>query len=220
MAEQPIILNNELYQYLCAHQADEPVIVQQLRERTQRMSMGHMQTFPEVAHFLKLICKLTKPKSILEIGTFTGLSSMVMALATEDDAQIETIDMNEAWTNIAKKFWQKADLDHKIHFTLSAAKPRIEQLLKEGHKYDLIFIDADKKRYCYYYEACLELLKQDGLMIIDNTLFGGSVINPEIDNEQTVEIRALNKKLKEDTRIDLAFLPLGDGLSLITKKSL
>jgi caffeoyl-CoA O-methyltransferase len=177
-----------------------------------------MQIGPEQGAFMAMLVKLMGAKRILEVGTFTGYSSLAMALT--GDVKIIAADVSEEWTNVARKYWKKAGVDGRIELRLGPAAETLEQLLKTGEAqhFDLMFIDADKSSYDTYYEGGLKLLRTGGVMLIDNVLWSGSVADPSVKDEDTSALRALNAKIMADIRVELVMVPICDGLTMARKK--
>jgi predicted O-methyltransferase YrrM len=169
---------------------------------------------------MALLAKLIGAKRCIEVGVFTGYSSLAVALALPEDGRILACDVSEQWTAIARRFWREAGVEHKIELKLQPAARTLEQLLAAGEagRYDFAFVDADKPAYDTYYELLLKLLRPGGLMALDNTLWSGAVANPNEREPNTAALRALNDKLHRDERIDLSLLPVGDGLTLARKR--
>ncbi len=182
------------------------------------LSLGdskRMQISISQCQFLHLIIKVSKIKKVLEIGTFTGLSTLSMSLALPDDGSIVALDKNEETNKIAKNFFRKANQDHKIKTII---KPALESLMSiRNEKFDLVFIDSDKMNYQKYYEISLDLLNKDGLVIIDNVLWHGEVINKDINDKFTKSIRDLNNFISKDNRIEKVMVPFGDGMTVCRK---
>lgn len=220
MSTRTLQLNDALYQYLIEN-LREPELLTELRQRTAAMSgVGHMQISPEQGQFMALLVELMSAKKTLDIGVFTGYSSLVVALALPADGQVVGCDMNAEWTAIAKEFWQRAGVADKVQLHLAPASETLTKLLNQGEAgtFDFAFIDADKKSYPVYYEQCLELLRPNGLIAIDNVLQQGRVADPSVTDDITNAIRDFNKKLFHDSRITLSMIPLGDGLTLARKR--
>lgn len=219
MSKQTLNLTDELYQYLLQSSGREHPLLAELREVTAKDEMARMQIAPEQGQFMQLLVRLMGAKHIIEIGTFTGYSALAMALVLPNEGEIICCDVDKEWTDIARQFWQKAGVEHKTDLRLAPAQETLNGLLKAGkaRTFDLAFIDADKANYDHYYELCLRLLRPGGLVLLDNTLWGGSVINPYKQDEDTKAIRALNLKLQQDSRIQLSHLPIADGLTLALK---
>ena len=220
MSSRRLTVTNEVHEYLLAHSVREPQVLADLRAQTAGMPHAQMQIGPEQGQFMALLVKLIGAKRCIEIGVFTGYSSLVVALALPEDGRILACDISEEWTAIARRFWREAGVEHKIELQLRRATRTLEARLAAGEagSYDFAFIDADKSSYDAYYELVLELLRPGGLIALDNTLWSGNVANPQDTSEDTVALRALNDKLHRDERIDLSMLPVGDGLTLARKR--
>ena len=178
----------------------------------QRMQISETQ-----GHFLQLIIKINDVKNCLEIGTFTGFSTLTMALALPNVGKIITLDHDEKIVQVAKNFFKKANLENKIETVISPALDTLKKFLQEGKKFDLIFIDADKGNYKNYYELSLNLINEKALIIFDNVLWHGDVFKKTTTNKQTNILREFNKYIKNDNRVDKFILPLGDGLTICRK---
>ena len=219
MTTPKLTLTEPLYQYLLSNSLREPEPLQQLRQETATLAEAHMQTVPEQGQFMHLLVKLTQAKRILEVGTFTGYSTAWMALALPADGQIIACDVSDEWTQIGQRYWQELGIAERIDLRLAPATETLESLLKadEAGQFDLMFIDADKTSYLTYYEQGLQLLRSGGLMLLDNTLWHGQVIDQSDNSDDTLAIRELNQRLHQDERIHLSMLPIADGLSLAMK---
>ncbi|MCX6589852.1 MAG: class I SAM-dependent methyltransferase [Acidobacteria bacterium] len=189
---------------------DHPLLAR-LRAATASHPRAVMQITPEQGQFMQLLLRLTGARRTIEIGVFTGYSALITALALPADGQVVACDISDAWTSLGRPYWQEAGIAHKIDLRLA---PALETLNTLTGPFDFAFIDADKVNYDAYYERCLQLVRPGGLILIDNTLWHGDVINPAKQDADTLAIRALNKKLQADPRIDLSLLPLGDGLTV------
>ena len=220
MSRRSIELTDSLYEYLLSVSLREPRLLLELREETAAMPSAGMQISPEQGQFMALLVRLTGARRCLEVGVFTGYSSLVVALALPEDGRIVACDVSEPWTAIARTYWQAAGVDHKIDLRLAPALETLDGLLAAGQagSFDLAFIDADKANYAGYYERALELLRPGGLVMVDNTLWAGRVIDPEVSDADTVAIRHFNERLQADARVDLSLVPIGDGLTLARKK--
>ena len=171
-----------------------------------------MQIDPSQCYFLHLIIKISNIKNVLEIGTFTGLSALSISLALPDDGKLIALDKNEETNKVAKNFFKKANQDHKIKTIIKPALESLEEL--KNNKFDMVFIDADKMNYKEYYEKSLRMLNQGGLIIIDNVLWHGEVVDEKNNDEFTVYIREFNKFVSEDKRVEQIIIPLGDGMTI------
>ena len=176
-----------------------------------------MQISVSQCHFLHLIIKITKIKKVLEIGTFTGLSALTISLALPNDGKLIALDKNIETTKIANDYFKKANQDKKIETIIKSALDSLNDLKKNNKKFEMIFIDADKENYKNYYDQSLELLNKDGLIIIDNVLWHGEVVDETNNDKFTTNIRDFNKYVKNDTRTEQIIMPLGDGLTVCRK---
>jgi len=178
----------------------------------QRMQISEVQ-----GHFLQLIIKINNVKNCLEVGTFTGFSSLTMALALPNGGKLTTLDHDKKIVHVAKDFFKKGNLDNKIEIIISPALETLKKFSQEGKKFDLIFIDADKGNYKNYYELSLNLINEKALIIFDNVLWHGEVFKKNVTDEQTIIMREFNKYIKDDNRVEKIILPLGDGLTICRK---
>ncbi|OUL31879.1 class I SAM-dependent methyltransferase [Nostoc sp. 106C] len=213
-------LPNELYEYLLSVSLREPELLFKLREETARHPRANMQVAPEQGQFLGLLVKLIGAKKTLELGVFTGYSSLSVALALPPEGKIIACDVSEEFTEIARRYWKEAGVSEKIHLRLAPAIETLEKLLAEGEAetFDFAFIDADKENYYHYYELVLKLIRPGGLIAIDNVLWSGRVIQADVQDSATNAIRDFNSKLHQDDRIDLSLISVADGLTLAIKR--
>ncbi|MDM9384043.1 class I SAM-dependent methyltransferase [Chlorogloeopsis sp. ULAP01] len=213
-------LPNHLYEYLLSVSLREPELLLQLREETARHPRANMQVAPEQGQFLAFLVKLIGAKKTLELGVFTGYSSLSVALALPPDGKILACDISEEFTAIARRYWQKAGVADKIDLRLAPATETLEKLLAESgaETFDFAFIDADKENYYRYYELVLQLIRPGGLIAIDNVLWSGRVTQADIQDSATNAIREFNSKLRQDERIDLSLISVADGLTLARKR--
>jgi predicted O-methyltransferase YrrM len=220
MSNQTFTLSDRLYDYLLANSLREPEILRQLREETARHPMSMMQIAPEQGQFMALLMQLMGATKTLEVGVFTGYSSLAVALALPPDGKIIACDVSEEYTAIARRYWEAAGVADKIDLRIAPALNTLDQLLAEGHAgtFDFAFIDADKANYQEYYERSLQLIRPGGLIAIDNVLWSGKVADSQVQDNQTQKIRALNQKLHQDQRVTLSLVPIADGLTLALKK--
>ncbi|MGB6976150.1 MAG: class I SAM-dependent methyltransferase [Gammaproteobacteria bacterium] len=221
MSTKTIPLTDTLYQYWLANSLREPEVLAELRQETANLSNSYMQIAPEQGQFMRLLVELLGAKKTLELGVYTGYSALSVAYALPENGYIVACDVSEEWTNIAKAFWKKANMHHKIHLHIAPALQTLEKLLadkKEVASFDFAFIDADKKSYDAYYEKCLQLLRPGGLIAIDNVFQNGNVADVKMSDETTEIIRTLNRKILHDKRVSMSIVPIGDGLTLARKR--
>ena len=209
-------ITQQLQDYILEHGHDlHPVQKEIIEYNTSLGDIKRMQISISQTQLLHLIIKVSNIKKVLEIGTFTGLSTLSMSLALPDDGKIIALDKNEETNKIAKNFFRKANQDHKIKTII---KPALESLMSiRNEKFDLVFIDADKMNYQKYYEISLDLLNKEGLVIIDNVLWHGEVVNKDINDKITKSIRDLNDFISKDNRIEKVMVPFGDGMTVCRK---
>jgi predicted O-methyltransferase YrrM len=220
MSNHSISLTDALSEYLHSVSLRESQLQRRLREETAQDPMARMQISPEQGQFMALLARLTGARRCIEVGVFTGYSSLAVALALPADGRIIACDVSEQWTSVARRYWTEAGVADRIDLRLAPALETLDALLAAGGAgtFDLAFIDADKTNYLGYYERVLELLRPGGLALIDNTLWSGRVADPEVADADTVALRHFNERLHRDERIDLSMLPVGDGLSLALKR--
>ncbi len=220
MRRNSITLTEELSDYIAGVSLREPDVLRRLREETARVPMAGMQIAPDQGQLMALLARLVGARRCLEIGTFTGYSALVVALALPADGRIITCDVDARMTAIAKRYWAEAGVAGKIDLRLAPALGTLDRLLAEGAvgRFDFAFIDADKTNYDGYYERALTLIRQGGLIVIDNVLWSGAVADPKRNDADTRALRALNRKLHNDERVDLSLLPLADGITLARKR--
>jgi caffeoyl-CoA O-methyltransferase len=220
VAPRTINLDDRVYDYLIAHSLRELPVLAALRAETAKLPQAGMQISPEQGQFMALLIELIGAKRTIEVGTFTGYSSLAVALALPPDGRVIACDVSEEFTSVARRYWAKAGVADKIELRLAPANQTLDSLLAAGEagRFDFAFIDADKENYVGYYERCLKLLRDGGLIAVDNVLWSGEVANPAIEDKDTRAIRALNDQLKTDQRITLSMVPIGDGLTLARKR--
>ena len=213
-------ISASLLRYLRKTSLRETKIQKELRQITDKLPESGWEVSPEQGQFLALLVQMTGAKNILELGTFTGTSSLAMGLALPIDGQIVTCDMEPDYTNIARNYWIKAGIDKKIELRLGPALSTLDELIKEGPEdyFDMAFIDANKKDYDHYYERVLTLIRPGGLIVIDNVFWSGRVLDKNNHEKSTSSIRKLNKKILNDQRVSVSMLPLNDGVTLVWKR--
>lgn len=220
MTARTLNLDDSLYHYLLDVSLCETPLLKRLRDETQALPMARWQVAPEQGQFLALLVKLTGARRLLEIGTFTGYSALCMAAALPDDGSMICCDIPGDYNATARRYWREAGLAERIDLRLAPALETLAELERQGQggQFDLVFIDADKANYPTYLEHALRLLRVGGLAVFDNTLWSGRVLEERPLSADTRAIQALNRALKDDSRLDLSMLPLGDGLTLCRKR--
>ncbi len=221
MSNQSIGLSDPLYQYLLANSVREPEILAQLRAETAEHPLVNMQISPEQGQLMGLLVQLIGAKKCLEVGVFTGYSSLVVALNLPDDGQIIACDVSDEFTSIARKYWQAAGVIDKISLHIAPALETLDRLIADGESgtFDFAFIDADKNNYGAYYDRCFQLVRQGGLILVDNVLWYGRVADPAMDRDKrTQAIKQINQQIYHDDRVQISLIPIGDGLTIARKK--
>ena len=219
MTRSTLGLSHDLETYLTAHCPQHPVLAE-LAALTSTMEERNMQIGPNQASFMAWLLRTLGAKRCIEVGVFTGYSSLASALALPEDGYILACDVSEEYTSVARRHWQKAGVEKKIELVLgpAASTLRARLQLDEAETFDFCFIDADKESYRDYFELCLRLTKVGGVIAFDNMLWGGSVADPSNTKESTRIIRSLNDELLEDPRVFVSLVPVGDGMLLATKR--
>ncbi|MDX6350424.1 MAG: O-methyltransferase [Streptomyces sp.] len=209
-----------LLDYVRESSLREDPVLRELREDTAALPDRIMQILPEEAQLLALLVRLTGARDILEIGTFTGYSSLCMARALPPGGRLVTCDISEEWTSMAQLAWKRADVAERIDLRLGDATATLDALLTERGpgSFDFVFIDADKAHYPQYYEQSVALTRPGGLIVLDNTLWSGRVVDPTAQDADTRGVRTVNRKLLDDERVDLSMLPMADGVTLARKR--
>jgi predicted O-methyltransferase YrrM len=220
MATGDLPINDDLLKYIEQVTLREPEILGRLRQETSGHPYASMQISAEQGQFMALLIHLLSARRTLEIGVFTGYSSLSVALALPEDGRIIACDISEEWTSIARRYWREAGVERKIDLRLGPALKTLDDLIAQGQggRFDFAFIDADKGNYANYYERALVLVRAGGLIAVDNVLWDGKVIDPKVKDADTRAIRAFNESLHHDERVWLSMLPLRDGLTLACKK--
>ena len=219
MSSDTIELNQSLRDYLINVSVKEPGVLKDLREETLQLDEFQMQISPEQGSFLSFLVKLINAKHTLDIGVFTGYSSLVVALQLPQNGYVTACDTNEEWTEIAQKYWKEAKVEDKIDLHIAPAVETLEKLISNGNEglYDFSFIDADKINYQHYFEQSITLVRKGGVIAIDNVLWGGRVLDNSDTEPATRAIREFNSKLYKDDRVAISMIPIGDGLTLAQK---
>jgi caffeoyl-CoA O-methyltransferase len=220
LSNRTLSIDDRTYDYLCDVSVKEPELLHQLRIETAQMDYAVMQISPEQGQFMSLLIKLMGAKRAIEIGTFTGYSSICIASAMAENGELICCDISPQWTRVAEKYWALAELENNIKLFSQPAELTLQKLLDDGAEktFDFIFIDADKQNYITYYEMALRLLRKGGMIAVDNTLWSGAVADPENTEPGTRAIRRFNTMVKQDDRVSMSLVTIGDGLTLILKE--
>ena len=220
MSTKTLTLDDRLYEYLLRHSLREAPALAKLRAESATHPQFNMQIAPEQGQFMQLLVRLIGARRAIEVGVFTGYSSLAVALALPPDGRLLACDVSEEYTAVARRHWESAGVAAKIELVLAPAKETLDARLAAGEagRYDFAFIDADKQGYLGYYERLLKLVRPGGLIAVDNTLWSGDVADPANRDPDTVALREFNECLLKDTRIDLSLLPLADGLTLARRR--
>ncbi len=220
MTRHRIEIDDRLQDYILANSLREPEVLRRLRQETAGLPGAGMQIGPEQGQFMALLVELIGARRTLEIGTFTGYSALVVALALPPGGRLVACDVSAEYTAVARRYWAEAGVADKIELHLAPALETLDRLLAENRagSFDFAFIDADKANYSTYYEGALALLRPGGLIAIDNVLWGGKVLEEAPGDPDTQAIQALNATIKDDPRVTISLLPLGDGLTLARKR--
>ncbi len=220
MSRTTLNLTARLHEYLLDVSLREPEVLRRLRTETALMPGANMQIAPEQGQFMQMLVSVSGARRIIEVGVYTGYSSLAMALAMPRDGHLLACDVNDESTGVARRYWAKAGVAGRISLRIAPAVETLQARLDAGEagQWDLAFIDADKESYAEYYALCLDLVRPGGLILFDNVLWGGAVADPERDDADTRALRALNRQLHADERIDLSMVPIGDGLTIARKR--
>lgn len=220
MGKKSLGLDDALHDYLLSVSVRETPEQRALREETDRLERAGMRTAAEQAQFLALLIRILGAQRVLEIGTFTGYGTLAMALALPPDGRIVACDTSDEWTAIARRHWVAASVAERIDLRLAPALETLDGLLREGAAghFDFAYIDADKVNISAYFERCMMLLRPGGIIAVDNVLWGGSVLDASDTSESTSAIRAFNDALRNDGRVDISLVPIGDGLTIARRR--
>jgi O-methyltransferase len=220
MSRASFLLSDTLADYYAGVALREPPLFAELRRETAALPQAVMQIAPEQGQLMAILVRLLQARRCIEVGVFTGYSSLAVASALPADGEVLACDVSEEWCAIARRYWQKAGVEGKIRLVLAPAAQTLERELVAGQAgtYDFAFIDADKTAYRGYYEQCLALLRAGGLIAVDNTLWSGRVADPSVRDADTVALRDFNEFVGRDERVDLCLVPIADGLTLLRKR--
>ena len=220
MSSTHLRITDELHAYIREVSLREAPVMARLREETAGMAGAGMQITPEQGQFLALLVESIDAKNALEVGVYTGYSSLAVARSLRSDGRLIACDVSEEYTSVARRYWREAGVDHKIDLRIAPALETLDDLIARGGQgsIDFAFIDADKQNYDAYYERVLTLLRPGGLAAVDNVLWQGRVVDPASKDKDTESIRQLNRRIFSDTRVSASMLTIGDGLTLVTKR--
>lgn len=219
MYKQAFGVDESLYRYILSNSQPESDILAQLREETAQMPQARMQISPDQGQFMAMLIRLMQARKALEVGVFTGYSSLSVAMALPLDGKLIACDVSEEYTSIARRYWAMAGVADKIDLRIAPAIGTLDELLKDqAGTFDFAFIDADKGNYANYYDRAIQLVRAGGLIAIDNVLWGGRVADETDQDKITNTIRAFNTKVAQDDRVIVNLLPIADGLTLAFKK--
>lgn len=217
MSQSSLGLPDDLRAYLLKVGVREPDVLRRLRDETESIPQHDMQISAEQGALMAMLVEVSGARRCIELGTFTGYSSLAVALALADDGSILCCDVSEEWTSMARRYWSEAGVEDKIDLRIGPALDTLDGLLADGGAatYDFAFVDADKVSYPLYCQRLLELVRPGGLILWDNVLWGGDVIRPEVDDDDTRAVRTLNDQLAADERVSIAMVPISDGLTIV-----
>lgn len=220
MSNASLGLPPDLHAYLVEHGVREPDILKRLRAETALLPQHNMQIAPEQGGFMSMLVRLIDARRCIELGTFTGYSSLAVALALPSDGRIVCCDVSEEWTSVARRYWAEAGVADRVDLRLGPALATLDELLAGGAAgtFDFAFIDASKVEYPDYHERIVRLLRQGGLALYDNVLWDGGVIDESKTDPDTLGVRRLNDRLVQDERVDISMIPVADGLTLVRKR--
>lgn len=220
MSSTHIQINDELAAYIRKSSLREPEVLAKLRAETATLPLGTMQITPEQGQFMSLLVRMLNARNTIEVGVFTGYSSISVASALPSDGKLIACDVSEEYTNIARRYWKEAGVEERIDVRIGPAVETLDQMIRSGGegRFDFAFIDADKANYDAYYERLLILVRTGGVVAVDNVLWHGRVVDDTVTDEDTLAIRRLNSKIASDDRVSVSMLSIGDGLTLAMKR--
>lgn len=220
MSNRTLGLDEKLYAYVLQASLREDPLLAELRRETAEHPMARMQIAPEQGQFMQLLLRMLGARSYIDVGVFTGYSALAAALVLPEDGRVVACDVSEEYTRVARDYWRRAGVEHKVDLQLRPALETLDALIDGGESgtYDFAFIDADKENYAAYYERCLTLLRPGGVIAVDNCLWNSRVADESVQDAETRAIRALNEKLRDDNRVEVSLVPIGDGLYLARKR--
>ena len=221
MAHKTTVMTDSLYEYMLAVSVREPEVLHDLRAETSKLAEAGMQIAPDQGQFMSMLVKLLGAKRTLEVGTFTGYSALVVAMALPAEGKVIACDVSEEWTSIGRRYWQQAGVANKIDLRIAPGAETLAALVADKsnlNSFDFAFIDADKTSYPTYYDYIIQLVRPGGVIAIDNVLWGGAVADESNQEPDTVAIREISARIYDDKRVDVTLVPIGDGLMLARKR--
>jgi predicted O-methyltransferase YrrM len=220
MSQKWPLLDNKIHEYIVSHSLREPDVLRELREETASHPLARMQITPEQGELMTILIQTIGARKALEVGVFTGYSATRVALAMPPDGRLIACDISEEYTSVARRYWSMAGVEHKIDLRIGPAFESLEKLVADDHAgtFDFAFIDADKTSYRHYYEYALQLVRSGGIIMLDNMLQSGTVVNPANTDPQTHAIREINDLIAHDDRVLACLLAIGDGVTIALKK--
>lgn len=220
MASRNAFLPDDIQRYIIDTTLRDLPLLRELRDETGKLPNAGMQTSADQVQLLQLLVRAIDARRCIEVGVFTGYSALGVALALPDDGRIVACDVSQEYTAVGRRYWERAGVAHKIDLRLAPAEQTLDELIRGGEsgRFDFAYIDADKTGYNAYYERCLQLLRPNGLVTIDNVLWSGQVVHPDATDPDTAALRALNEKIGKDERVDASLVPIGDGLMIVRKR--
>ena len=221
MSRRTTPLTDDLYDYFLEVSLRENDVLERLRKETGRLENAGMQISPEQGQFMTLLLKLMGARQALELGTFTGYSTLCIALGLPEDGLVVACDIDEEWPSFGRRYWVEAGVEERIEFRPGRANDTLDAMIGDGldGTFDFAFIDADKRNLDDYYEKCLRLVRTGGVIAVDNTLWHGKVADPDVADDDTNAVRGFNALVIDDERVDLSLVPIGDGLTLLRKRA-
>jgi predicted O-methyltransferase YrrM len=212
-------VDQSIQEYIIAQTVHETAVQRALREETSHRSNAGMQIGPDQAQFMQLLAHTIGARRYLEIGVFTGYSTLAMALALPPDGRIVACDVSEEYTSVARRYWEQAGIADKIDLHLAPALETVERLIAgNAEPFDMAFIDADKENVSKYFDACIALVRPGGLILVDNVLWDGKVVNPSINDADTCALRNVSVRAAHDDRVEVSLVPVCDGILIARKK--
>lgn len=221
MAIQTIAVDNDLYKYMIEVSLREPDVMKRLRDETYALASRDLASAPEQSQLMAFLLKLMGAKRAIEIGVYTGYSTLAMALALPEDGKLVACDVDDEWTSIGVRYWKEAGVDNRINLRLGSALETLTKMIADPGElgiYDFAYIDADKQNNLNYIEACTKLLRTGGLIAIDNIFAEGRIIDDSVQGESIETVREMNRRLLVDERFDLSLVPIGDGMTFLRKR--